>query len=143
MKNFRVRSIRKLISSSPTVSFTRGSCSELGTSSPREPLASSFTSVPLFLSYERLSSLFFFLCFSLGQSVFQCSHPNGDLPLFQLLTFREFNATAKKVVLHFASSFFCCCSLLNTLFFFLINLFYFILFIFGCVRSLLLCAGFL
>ena len=64
VKNFRVRSIRLFISSFLTVSFTWGSCGELGASSPREPLGL-FThqSDPLFLPYERLSSRFFFLMF--------------------------------------------------------------------------------
>ena len=56
------------IISSPTFNFTLGSCGELGTVSPREPLGLFIQSV---LSFNHRSSSFF--CFSWGQSIPQCS----------------------------------------------------------------------
>ena len=57
VKNFRVWSIGKLVSSFPAVSFTRGSCGELGTSGPREPVDLFIQSVPLSLVFYCSSSV--------------------------------------------------------------------------------------
>ena len=77
VKTFRVRSIRKLISSFPTVNFTWGSYGELGASSPGEPLGLFIQGVPLFLTMRGSHLLLFFFCFILEQSVFQCPPPSS------------------------------------------------------------------